>query len=272
MLSFFCIFEIQHNSWCAGCLVQFVVNCFHFSVSLRYNTTWSICRNWQNRLWIAFIFLYLWDTTQPYHKFDFRLHRCELLSFFCIFEIQHNVIFSFPILRIVVNCFHFSVSLRYNTTYTWIWPHVIRLWIAFIFLYLWDTTQQWCIWAYIKNSCELLSFFCIFEIQHNSSFTLSMISTVVNCFHFSVSLRYNTTKHFMMASWISLWIAFIFLYLWDTTQLQQPSWLLWICCELLSFFCIFEIQHNWWKFYALLLVVVNCFHFSVSLRYNTTLV
>ena len=42
------------------------------------------------------------------------------------------------------------------------------------------------------------------------------------------------------------------------------------CCELLSFFSIFGIQHNLFQIFFQPNAVVNCFHFSVSLGYNTT--
>ena len=222
------------------------MNCFHFSVSLRYNTTLLLSLLIAVLLWIAFIFLYLWDTTQHRNRREAWRASCELLSFFCIFEIQHNTRNYWRYVMPVVNCFHFSVSLRYNTTYDGYYYCTTKLWIAFIFLYLWDTTQPKFIWYNNK--------------------------TVVNCFHFSVSLRYNTTMPHAKQITVLLWIAFIFLYLWDTTQLPFSSVESKNCCELLSFFCIFEIQHNDFRPYPLELHVVNCFHFSVSLRYNTTFV
>ena len=173
------------------------------------------------RLWIAFIFLYLWDTTQLENLNNLLQFCCELLSFFCIFEIQHNYSDYLEKPLIVVNCFHFSVSLRYNTTLPSKFHNLSLLWIAFIFLYLWDTTQLKLLIQHISSCCELLSFFCIFEIQHNQHWKTPHLYRVVNCFHFSVSLRYNTTNLLFLRTSASLWIAFIFLYLWDTTQLME---------------------------------------------------
>ena len=221
-------------------------------------------------MWIAFIFQYLWDTTQLIGDICNPLYCCELLSFFSIFGIQHNYFIFHLKRRIVVNCFHFSVSLGYNTTMTGLIRECDLLWIAFIFQYLWDTTQPAESTIKKRVRCELLSFFSIFGIQHNKWFCCSLVLTVVNCFHFSVSLRYNTTPPSSIHLLAALWIAFIFQYLWDTTQhhifIPRDSH----CCELLSFFSIFEIQHNFNRTFSLLITVVNCFHFSVSLRYNTT--
>ena len=167
-----------------------------------------------------------------------------MLSFFSIFGIQHNKA-SISMANIgVVNCFHFSVSLGYNTTYGFWYYLFSMLWIAFIFQYLWDTTQLPNGTPDIEYSCELLSFFSIFGIQHNYINQIGDNVGVVNCFHFSVSLGYNTTKPFSYCKESVLWIAFIFQYLWDTTQLIELTERHRQCCELLSFFSIFGIQHN----------------------------
>ena len=194
------------------------MNCFHFSVSLGYNTTQP--QGWNQRilLWIAFIFQYLWDTTQPRALLNWTVAGCELLSFFSIFGIQHNRRCVPGVLRSVVNCFHFSVSLGYNTTQCGGEYKAWLLWIAFIFQYLWDTTQHILILLLFPSCCELLSFFSIFGIQHNLNKKTLISQKVVNCFHFSVSLGYNTTEYKLTAPEIVLWIAFIFQYLWDTTQ------------------------------------------------------
>ena len=195
-----------------------VVNCFHFSVSLGYNTTAFNKSASTFLLWIAFIFQYLWDTTQQERSSTHRTDRCELLSFFSIFGIQHNLPLITGESLSVVNCFHFSVSLGYNTTcLLQMWPGH-QLWIAFIFQYLWDTTQLLTQSFPSLSRCELLSFFSIFGIQHNRWYCFNFCSHVVNCFHFSVSLGYNTTikDKYYLDLW--LWIAFIFQYLWDTTQ------------------------------------------------------
>ena len=172
------------------------------------------------------------------------LTRCELLSFFSIFGIQNNEVSRIMWNALVVNCFHFSVSLGYKTTPFFKNGPVDMLWIAFIFQYLWDTKQLiWCRNSF-RISCELLSFFSIFGIQNNFLAFKSLLSIVVNCFgyaespcfpfarfHFSVSLGYKTTVLGFYAPANSLWIAlatpnrlafplldFIFQYLWDTKQ------------------------------------------------------
>ena len=118
------------------------------------------------------------------------------------------------------------------------------LWIAFIFQYLWDTKQQ----NSERSSCR----------------------TVVNCFHFSVSLGYKTTHKWSEVGQNLLWIAFIFQYLWDTKQHFSKQITKWKRCELLSFFSIFGIQNNTPLINSHWYLVVNCFHFSVSLGYKTT--
>ena len=144
-------------------------------------------------LWIAFIFQYLWDTKQPFFIFIFINICCELLSFFSIFGIQNNTTVVFATLFQVVNCFHFSVSLGYKTTLDNFCPLTFKLWIAFIFQYLWDTKQRKLVGAAAVLGCELLSFFSIFGIQNNYICQVHPSALVVNCFHFSVSLGYKTT-------------------------------------------------------------------------------
>ena len=167
------------------------------------------------------------------------------------------------------SCFHFWVSLRYNTTHRLVFLPRLQLWIAFIFEYLWDTTQSapesalWC------PGCELLSFLSIFGIQHNFDIVLLRHFLVVNCFHFWVSLGYNTMSCETICHLLSLWIAYIFEYLWDTTQWESGYYGLALSCELLSFLSIFGIQHNLALSKSRQKFVVNCFHFWVSLGYNT---
>ena len=218
LLSFFSIFGIQHNSAITAMFWFSVVNCFHFSVSLGYNTTDLIEINNLILLWIAFIFQYLWDTTQLVLILPILYTGCELLSFFSIFGIQHNNSCIGCGIVCVVNCFHFSVSLGYNTTSVPFSSTNKSLWIAFIFQYLWDTTQLIMVFALLITCCELLSFFSIFGIQHNRIVITHKCHIVVNCFHFSVSLGYNTTDFYRYWNQPTLWIAFIFQYLWDTTQ------------------------------------------------------
>ena len=145
------------------------------------------------------------------------------------------------------------------------------LWIAFIFQYLWDTKQPNISSGVSGKGCELLSFFSIFGIQNNPRCHRIGQRGVVNCFHFSVSLGYKTTMpHFTILSH-TLWIAFIFQYLWDTKQQYNELTIRGYSCELLSFFSIFGIQNNNPKKNPINEIVVNCFHFSVSLGYKTTL-
>ena len=144
------------------------MNCFHFSVSLGYKTTMLENMQVQSLLWIAFIFQYLWDTKQQMLAFALYPFRCELLSFFSIFGIQNNGVKTDKWCYDVVNCFHFSVSLGYKTTF--------------------EAFQE------RKHGCELLSFFSIFGIQNNRYCFVKGFTSVVNCFHFSVSLGYKTTQ------------------------------------------------------------------------------
>ena len=195
-------------------------------------------------MWIAFIFQYLWDITQQSGSSSASSFSCELLSFFNIFGILHNVWKQSNNTDPVVNCFHFSISLGYYTTVASRCSQARLLWIAFIFQYLWDITQLIFRVHFHFVRCELLSFFNIFGILHNLSPPVVPL--------------------------VTLWIAFIFQYLWDITQRQGRHVSLVLGCELLSFFNIFGILHNLIRFSKWSVAVVNCFHFSISLGYYTT--
>jgi len=270
LLSFLSIFEIWHNFATVVLNFPVVVNCFHFWVSLRYDTTVAFIASIILQLWIAFIFEYLWDMTQLTYRRRLNRFSCELLSFLSIFEIWHNDSCKKPCNWKVVNCFHFWVSLRYDTTCFYNLVSTPKLWIAFIFEYLWDMTQRVVDLMFFKPGCELLSFLSIFEIWHNKLFFRELNLFVVNCFHFWVSLRYDTTCKAYWNSGVPLWIAFIFEYLWDMTQLNKLLIVCYFSCELLSFLSIFEIWHNPGTIKQITKIVVNCFHFWVSLRYDTT--
>ena len=168
LLSFFSIFGIHNNQILHDHRLYQVVNCFHFSVSLGYTTTGPCVIGFILKLWIAFIFQYLWDTQQLVMKIPNSSACCELLSFFSIFGIHNNQGKILEIPGIVVNCFHFSVSLGYTTTFFKSLSVSLVLWIAFIFQYLWDTQQQRIANAASLYCCELLSFFSIFGIHNNN--------------------------------------------------------------------------------------------------------
>ena len=196
LLSFFSIFGIQNNNHVWTMIGSGVVNCFHFSVSLGYKTTLMTLLHPLLKLWIAFIFQYLWDTKQHFQQNISRFGSCELLSFFSIFGIQNNDGTILPSASLVVNCFHFSVSLGYKTTFSLYSCCNLKLWIAFIFQYLWDTKQLENFEGDLSLCCELLSFFSIFGIQNNCDGRWFQETIVVNCFHFSVSLGYKTTNYY----------------------------------------------------------------------------
>ena len=155
----------QHNY----CIKPRIISCellsFFSIFGIQNNSSLESSRLWQ--LWIAFIFQYLWDTKQLNRVLLPVGIGCELLSFFSIFGIQNNDKLEIEHTGKVVNCFHFSVSLGYKTTF-WITNITFsKLWIAFIFQYLWDTKQQLGSQSFRINRCELLSFFSIFGIQNN---------------------------------------------------------------------------------------------------------
>ena len=142
MLSKVCIFDILNNSHLTNNNYLRVVNCFQKFVSLIFWTTMKTIKNMTMSLWIAFKSLYLWySEQQPAFKIK-DIIGCELLSKVCIFDILNNNTATADPTKPVVNCFQKFVSLIFWTTFTF-----RRL---------------------KRNSCELLSKVCIFDILNNS--------------------------------------------------------------------------------------------------------
>ena len=154
---------------------------------------------------LDFIFQYLWDTKQQIKFLALILVSCELLSFFSIFGIQNNNASGKVKSSVVVNCFHFSVSLGYKTTFVKFLRKFLVLWIAFIFQYLWDTKQPCNQLQVILVRCELLSFFSIFGIQNN------LMSLFFDYLALWIALATPNRLAFPL-------LDFIFQYLWDTKQ------------------------------------------------------
>ena len=93
----------------------------------------------------------------------------------------------------------------------------------------------------------------------------------MNCFQKLVSLIFWTTgiEYFIIGT--PLWIAFKNLYLWYSEQHMLMAPQPYLCCELLSKTCIFDILNNCPNDNLPATHVVNCFQKLVSLIFWTTL-
>ena len=97
------------------------------------------------------------------------LAGCELLSNYCIFDIADNAYLENQNTTNVVNCFQIIVSLILQTTL--------------------KKNKN------IKQCCELLSNYCIFDIADNFRKINYKRRLVVNCFQIIVSLILQTTRY-----------------------------------------------------------------------------
>ena len=93
----------------------------------------------------------------------------------------------------------------------------------------------------------------------------------MNCFQKFVSLTSETAQLCIFCAQLLLWIAFKSLYLWHRKQRQCEKIQVYICCELLSKVCIFDIGNSFVNTDSPTDIVVNCFQKFVSLTSETAL-
>ena len=119
------------------------------------------------------------------------------------------------------------------------------LWIGFKILYLCDLKQYCQFVRYCKQSCELVSKFCIFVIWNSIVLLQWKFIAVVNWFQNFVSLWSETVIFRFYLRNSKLWIGFKILYLCDLKQLDGDLDNVAVSCELVSKFCIFVIWNSW---------------------------
>ena len=233
----YCTFAVTRNGW--------ETNKKRFSVSWNWNqqkiTTKKHATTAKIKALLHKVVLYRFSMSCNWLIYSIY---CELLSKVCIFDILSNKEYADGWGIGVVNCFQKFVSLIFwATSITWK-SNMYRLWIAFKSLYLWYSEQPIIYINHFKNSCELLSKVCIFDILSNEY----------------CKLPYTN----------QLWIAFKSLYLWYSEQQQPKPNNNGKCCELLSKVCIFDILSNENQQINKSCLVVNCFQKFVSLIFWAT--
>jgi len=243
LLSKNCIFTLNYNFALPVSKIAAVVICFQKIVSLLWITTKGYkcsligscdllsknCIFTLNynilllmimfpQLWFAFKKLYLYSELQLLQNLDPALPSCDLLSKNCIFTLNYNI----------------SVVIRI----------ILLLWFAFKKLYLYSELQHHIHINAFWSSCDLLSKNCIFTLNYNQFYFLSVDRIVVICFQKIVSLLWITTKSNAIASQKKLWFAFKKLYLYSELQLDRFVYLQYRSCDLLSKNCIFTLNYN----------------------------
>ena len=194
-------------------------------------------------LWFAFILLSLSYWKQLVRFENVESGGCDLLSFYYLCRTGNNSLWSnqmsnslwfafillslsywkqrfiiFPVLELVVICFHFTIFVVLETT-----------------LYNFPC---------LRISCDLLSFYYLCRTGNNSRLKPHNPACVVICFHFTIFVVLETTVTLVVAGYRGLWFAFILLSLsyWKqpvlTTSVAQE------CCDLLSFYYLCRTGNN----------------------------
>ena len=141
-------------------------------------------------------------------------------------------------------CFHFTIFVVLETTQQGriITSHL--LWFAFILLSLSYWKQLGGSFTTVTNCCDLLSFYYLCRTGNNFTDFFIFRNCVVICFHFTIFVVLETTRHTVAIWYEPLWFAFILLSL------------------------------SYWKQHIRVCggnqIVVICFHFTIFVVLETT--
>ena len=225
------------------------------------------------------------------------INSCDLLSFYYLCRTGNNAFGRLQPFAIVVICFHFTIFVVLETTWLPYYTTGLMLWFAFILLSLSYWKQPYPIKVRQKSSCDLLSFYYLCRTGNNVSVAgtfsillwfafilLSLsywkqrynpepkVAQVVICFHFTIFVVLETTFVRYHVGKFRLWFAFILLSLsyWKQQVLFDKAVI--ARCDLLSFYYLCRTGNNLpWKIRRNARVVI-CFHFTIFVVLETTLV
>ena len=193
-------------------------------------------------------------------------------------------------------CFHFTIFVVLETTLCTCLREQNVLWFAFILLSLsyWKQLRIDDMRKYI--GCDLLSFYYLCRTGNNTVNRKAIELFVVICFHFTIFVVLETTGFKPVVVQEGLWFAFILLSLsyWKQRhQLDKPQPGVVICfhftifvvlettklrknlaqlsCDLLSFYYLCRTGNNAAAGIEPALPVVICFHFTIFVVLETTM-
>ena len=193
LLSFYYLCRTGNNGllWLLRAIA--VVICFHFTIFVVLETTYP--HRWKQavQLWFAFILLSLSYWKQLGRGPGCRPQSCDLLSFYYLCRTGNNITASCKFCICVVICFHFTIFVVLETTNTCNWRLYNWLWFAFILLSLSYWKQPMCIFAILRTSCDLLSFYYLCRTGNNPIHESFPKEIVVICFHFTIFVVLETT-------------------------------------------------------------------------------
>ena len=243
--------------------------CFHFTIFVVLETTFTVKSTGTQGLWFAFILLSLSYWKQPPGAVVIYCFSCDLLSFYYLCRTGNNGI---------------VVGLRRYA-----------LWFAFILLSLSYWKQQGRAISHTFSCCDLLSFYYLCRTGNNFLLGGFQLGGVVICFHFTIFVVLETTPFvgfytFTCCDLLSfyylcrtgnngikgaivdylLWFAFILLSLSYWKQRTSIITLVNFGCDLLSFYYLCRTGNNCIKSSHASHSVVICFHFTIFVVLETT--
>ena len=245
LLSFYYLCRTGNNPATITLSSQSVVICFHFTIFVVLETTRG--------------------------KYRLKSFCCDLLSFYYLCRTGNNMTSTGYTTRYVVICFHFTIFVVLETTFR-VWCHaghgVVICFHFTIFVVLETTELRRWLWRY---SCDLLSFYYLCRTGNNKPLPLPPCSVVVICFHFTIFVVLETTVQQVQGrERVVICFHFTIFVVLETTVeigMSTPS-----SCDLLSFYYLCRTGNNVPLPVALELIVVICFHFTIFVVLETTVI
>ena len=195
-------------------------------------------------LWFAFILLYLSYWEQQNSRVHSYIYGCDLLSFYYLCRTGNNNPCCCCCCCRVVICFHFTIFVVLETTFSSPLPPSPPLWFAFILLSLSYWKQRKPPRCTNASGCDLLSFYYLCRTGNNRQSDYNALVSVVICFHFTIFVVLETTNHISLTINDQLWFAFILLSLSYWKQPYLEEYRTRFCCDLLSFYYLCRTGNN----------------------------
>ena len=222
-------------------------------------------------LWFAFILLSLSYWKQLLMSSISGVISCDLLSFYYLCRTGNNPRRAERSGVAVVICFHFTIFVVLETTIGKSPRIHLPLWFAFILLSLSYWKQRWKR-SKISLGVVICFHFTIFVVLETTRPWTAQWTDSCDLLSFYYLCRTGNNTVLVSVGLTQLWFAFILLSL---SYWKQPRILLSeanVSCDLLSFYYLCRTGNNARKYMDFRKKVVICFHFTIFVVLETTLI
>mgnify|MGYP006870512957 CR=1 FL=1 len=192
---------------------------------------------------------------------------CELLTIFYLYKVLCSTPSKTILPTLVVNCLQFFIFTRFFAVHICNSFTHRALWIAYNFLSLQGSLQFCLSTLFPLKCCELLTIFYLYKVlcsiitQHPFNFS------VVNCLQFFIFTRFFAVTSRLFDKFYTLWIAYNFLSLQGSLQLELLKKKQNNSCELLTIFYLYKVLCSSWFSSNRSKFVVNCLQFFIFTRF-----